>query len=967
MPANSIKVTGSSIPKGIHSSSKSPSSHTRSLAISSRKTNRSSGEDGKTSLRNEVSRRAQDLKRGLEAAIHVLDNGVNRTPLPLHQQRTLTGLRVGGMKRALSEVSQLTSGIYNELGSSCFQSSFLNSSSSGNIASHRGSENVSLFQSSGVKSMESSMIELPSMRSSLSLPSITNDTGSQPHKGPIPRPKGIDFEGNENASLSMSTSKYVASAAVFGGAAFSEKTLPMTEQERRAWVNAKTTITLSETPTFFLYAHADEAVSNEDKEEVAIVLERNKALERLEEAYRLDENTRFQSKGTITFTKPMKSIHCEVKPVVMKDSGALQVTPWMLKDVFAPLQDDDDDVEEHAAYYGGKDAEPNSDDEEKELLNGMDTSPPGSSGNANLSERTDPSTTFTGAAGVAELGGAAAADQWMLSESLPSTLRVMERAVVQNIMERLQMAYRGIEMTPQEGARLPPITRRRSAMPPKGGRTTSAFAELQFVGGSPGSTAVDEAARRNPTPGEGVPTGEVSPKAEAPPRDLPELYLSGDITTLWRYHSPLTQGRSVNCMAWNRKQTDVLAVGYGVRRVILRRQDHDDPNANPTPNTPHPNTAPLGAREDRRKSTGFPKGGATTTTKNGGLVCFWSLKNPLAPELVLELANDVEITALAFSFHHPSLLAVGDSAGGIVVYDILKDTVAPSIVPAVSTGLHTGAVWELKWVPGGKEHGEFLMSTSADGRVVQWVVGKAVERVAPDLMHLKRRPGAQAESVFVEGVDAADDAAGYRRRRKAAEDAVLSHQAGGMCFDVCPTDHAVYLVGTEDGSIFQCKKSQTEVYDLDYAPHSELVYRIAWSPFSSKYFLTCSADWTTRLYEVGHTTQRLTFDSANQDAVQNVAWSYSNALVFATVSGQGNLEVWSILDNIYPRATVQFEDRRRLKTVLFAEQETPVILVGDDAGDVTVFLLKNPTYGRQDLTDEEQENWLDEAVQKQIT
>ncbi|CCW69324.1 unnamed protein product [Phytomonas sp. Hart1] len=405
-------------------------------------------------------------------------------------------------------------------------------------------------------------------------------------------------------------------------------------------------------------------------------------------------------------------------------------------------------------------------------------------------------------------------------------------------------------------------------------------------------------------------------------------------------------------MAWNRKQTDVLAVGYGVRRVILRKQDNDEP--------------PSSEKEERWKSSVIVKSGGGDLRKNGGLVCFWSLKNPLAPELVLELANDVEITSLAFSYHHPSLLAVGDSSGGIVVYDILKDTVSPSIVPAVSTGLHTGAVWELKWVLGGKEHGEFLMSTSADGRVMQWVVSKAVERVAPDLMHLKRRPGAQAESIFVEDVDAADNASGYRRRRKAAEDAVLSHQAGGMCFDVCPTDHSVYIVGTEDGSIFQCKKSQTEVHDLDYAPHSELVYRIAWSPFNSNYFLTCSADWTTRLYEVGHITQRLTFDSANQDAVQNVAWSYCNALMFATVSGHGNLEVWSILDNIYPRATVQFEDRRRLKTVLFAEQETSVILVGDDTGDVTVFLLKNTACGRQDLTDDEQENWLDEVVKKQI-
>lgn len=64
------------------------------------------------------------------------------------------------------------------------------------------------------------------------------------------------------------------------------------------------------------------------------------------------------------------------------------------------------------------------------------------------------------------------------------------------------------------------------------------------------------------------------------------------------------------------------------------------------------------------------------------------------------------------------------------------------MVPSVNAGLHTGAVWELKWVARGKERGEFLMSISADGRVVQWAIGKSIERVAPDLMHLKQMTGA---------------------------------------------------------------------------------------------------------------------------------------------------------------------------------------------------------------------------------
>eukprot|EP00796_Vickermania_ingenoplastis_P010570 gene10570-7340_t len=816
----------------------------------------------KTSSREDAQRRLNVHRNVIETGIQVLDGGVNCAPEPLQQRQHGGG---GGLlgRGALKG---------DDISSSLFQSSILNSFSESKTGSRRGMSMSSRRNSSSINSM-----------TSMSLAAIESTANS--------------FPGSSHTGDASSTKEAAQQQSMLDQAAC-PRPKQLTDTEYRQWLRSKTTITLKETPTIFLFSHQDESVSNENQQEIEAVNARHEQLERLQEMHRLDEGTKFQSKGTITFIPPKKSIHSEVHPPLKINADPLQVTTWMLKDEFAPLLEGEDDYDD-----GLEDEE-----DDNELEQDLD--------DESTAERT-PSLQDDQ---LGQSGGLAVEDKtnkrWIFAESLMSNLRIMERAVVQNYMEHLQLQYRGIAMDPSCYRHEAEAAAPEPAKPPTPERDTTNLWPTSDIGHDETPKLPEEAA-----------ASPQQPVVEESKRDLPDVEMSPDIEILWRYHSPMTQGRSVTCMTWNRKVTDILAVGYSVKQTNpLNDLDEND--------------------ADRR-----------------GLVCCWSLKNPLAPELTLSLNCDASVSSVAFSFEHPSLLAVGNTDGGIVVYDIQKDLAAPSICPAVSTGQHTGAVWDLKWVARGKERGEFLMSVSADGRVVQWAVGKSIEKVAPDLMHLTRQPGQQTETIFVDGVAQADEAAGRRRRHN--KEAVLSRQCGGMCFDICPTDSAIYVVGTEDGSVYQCNKSQTESYDLDYMPHAELVYRIRWSPYSPRFFLTCSADWTTRLYRLDQSKPVIRFDSPNQDAVQDVAWSYTNALTFATVTAQGNVEMWSIMDTIYPRWTIQFRDHRRLNCVLFAEQETPVVIVGDEEGDVSVFVLSGHAFTRQELSDDEQEQWLDEAIRKQ--
>eukprot|EP01050_Picozoa_sp_SAG11_P012164 SAG11_NODE_1336_length_5173_cov_10.716791_3_plen_131_part_00 len=60
-----------------------------------------------------------------------------------------------------------------------------------------------------------------------------------------------------------------------------------------------------------------------------------------------------------------------------------------------------------------------------------------------------------------------------------------------------------------------------------------------------------------------------------------------------------------------------------------------------------------------------------------------------------------------------------------------------------------------------------------------------------------------------------------------------------------------YLAGTESGTIHKCSCSYNESYLQDFTGHEPgmPVYKIRWSPFAPNIFLSCSHDWTVKLWK----------------------------------------------------------------------------------------------------------------------
>jgi dynein intermediate chain 4, axonemal len=277
-------------------------------------------------------------------------------------------------------------------------------------------------------------------------------------------------------------------------------------------------------------------------------------------------------------------------------------------------------------------------------------------------------------------------------------------------------------------------------------------------------------------------------------------------------------GRAVTAMAWNAVNTDLLAVGYGKLDSFV-----DD----------------------------YRPGVAVDEELSGGLVLFWSLRNPDYPEKILR--TPYPVTALEFSKLSPMILAVGLMNGDVSVYDVKREynwTKPIESSANINVG-HADPVWQVKWVVKGIERVETLISISTDGSVLEWNLKKGL--VVTNLMQLKRTGS-------VEGW--------------------ISRAAAGFSFDFAPNDSNTYIVGTEEGAIHRCSVSYNEQYLDSYVGHDGPVYRVRFSTRWPQLFITAGADWMIHIYHVAIKTPLLSLRTTNEDfAINDVAWCPGNSTV----------------------------------------------------------------------------------------
>ncbi|XP_032421476.1 WD repeat-containing protein 78 isoform X1 [Xiphophorus hellerii] len=371
-----------------------------------------------------------------------------------------------------------------------------------------------------------------------------------------------------------------------------------------------------------------------------------------------------------------------------------------------------------------------------------------------------------------------------------------------------------------------------------------------------------------------------------------ETSCSPALQCLWVFRCELSRGCRVSSMAWNKKNPDLLAVGYGETDY----RNHEQ-----------------------------------------GLVCCWSIKNPTWPERIINC--DSAVTTVDFSSNSPGQLAVGMSDGSIAIHNVQSaDNKSPFISSRECAKRHLGPVWQLRWNQQelsftGEEKVESLYSVGADGRICKWfVINGGLD--CTDLMKLKKMNNTLRKTE-------------QNKPEKTAE-CVLSVLTPGLCFDFHPSDPNIYLTGTWEGNIHKCSCSNGHQFLETYRKHFCPVNCITWCPLHPDVFLSCSSDSTIQLWKQDCINPLLSFTS-NQP-VAEVRWSPKHATVFGAVNEE-QLEIWDLNSSFLDPVIVQpAAPGLKMTSLLFASL-TDCVVVGDSDGQVTAYQLQNLRVGESSQGD----------------
>lgn len=139
------------------------------------------------------------------------------------------------------------------------------------------------------------------------------------------------------------------------------------------------------------------------------------------------------------------------------------------------------------------------------------------------------------------------------------------------------------------------------------------------------------------------------------------------------------------------------------------------------------------------------------------------------------------------------------------------------------------------------------------------------------------------------------------------------------------------------------------------------IYRVRcnpyWHPNDCPIFITCSYDWTVRVWHEKDSDSKLTCHQIGdlQQQVNDICWSPSTSSVFASVANDGRVEIWDLKkDSLAPQLThydrtvpPPFDPKddstkiKTPKTVVKFSRASPVVLTGSIDGQVGVYR----TYG----------------------
>ena len=136
-----------------------------------------------------------------------------------------------------------------------------------------------------------------------------------------------------------------------------------------------------------------------------------------------------------------------------------------------------------------------------------------------------------------------------------------------------------------------------------------------------------------------------------------------------------------------------------------------------------------------------------------------------------------------------------------------------------------------------------------------------------------------------------------------------------------------------------CSKSYSGQYLETYEGHYLAVYAVKWNKYHPRIFLSCSADWTIKMWDQNISRPIMTFDMGC--AVGDIEWAPYSSTVFAAVTSSGMLYVWDLHQDKHKYLCDHAAMKKAKALHISFNSIDPIILVGDERGGVNSFKLSN--------------------------
>jgi len=315
-----------------------------------------------------------------------------------------------------------------------------------------------------------------------------------------------------------------------------------------------------------------------------------------------------------------------------------------------------------------------------------------------------------------------------------------------------------------------------------------------------------------------------------------------------------------------------------------------------------------------------------------GVCCIWNLHLQGRPEFVFQTQS--EITSACFSKFHPKLVIGGTYSGQIVLWDMRTKSLPVQKTPLTVTG-HAHPIYKMQMV--GTQNSNNLISASSDGIVCSWQLDMLTQ-----------------PQEIIELVSNSND--------KINDIAITT-------FDFPDNEISSFWIGTEEGRVHQVNRyeradSKAGLNATDrYEGHGGIITGLSFHPQSSgsynfsNLFLTSSIDWTVKLWRTKSTLKAsikeeiiqpiCSFDYAN-DYVLDVEWSPVHPAMFASVDGDGQLNIFNInQDQEMPIFSMTVDSEHSLNKLKW-HKDGKKIAVGSSDGYIHVYDIGDLSIPGQD-------------------